>query len=100
MNALINCICCVVQQIIYAFAGLKDNKLASTEEKDFENYAKLAALKEKNPNLKILLAVGGWMVGPNPFRELTENVYRQTQFMFSTIEFLREKKFDGLDLVS
>lgn len=38
------------------------------------------------------------MVGPAPFKELTENVYRQTLFTFSTIEYLRENNFDGLDL--
>lgn len=47
---------------------------------------------------QVLLAVGGWMVGPAPFKELTENVYRQTLFTFSTIEYLRENNFDGLDL--
>ena len=84
--------------IIYAFASLKDNKLVPTEETDTAIYLKAVALKEKNPNLKVMLAVGGWMVGPNPFKELTENVYRQTLFTFSVIEFLRANKFDGLDL--
>ncbi|KAK4337090.1 hypothetical protein RND71_044191 [Anisodus tanguticus] len=84
--------------VIYAFAGLKDNKIEPTEENDEENFKQLVALKEKNPNLKILLAIGGWMVGPQPFRTLTENVYRQTLFTFSVIEYLRAKGFDGLDL--
>ena len=85
--------------VIYAFAGLKDNKLIPTEINDMsETYVKTAALKEKNPNLKVLLAVGGWMVGPQPFKELTDNAYRQTLFTFSVIEFLRSMKFDGLDL--
>ena len=38
------------------------------------------------------------MVGPQPFRTITENVYRQTLFVFSAIEYLRAKGFDGLDL--
>lgn len=85
--------------VIYAFAGLKDNRLMPTESNDMtETYVKAVALKEKNPNLKVLLAVGGWMVGPGPFKELTENAYRQTLFTFSVIEFLRSMKFDGLDL--
>lgn len=85
--------------IIYAFAGLKDNKLVPTGETETtETYAKVISLKQKNPSLKVLLAVGGWMVGPNPFKELTENAYRQTLFTFSVIEFLRQQNFDGLDL--
>jgi chitinase len=84
--------------LIYAFAGLKDNKIEPTEETDEEAYKQVLALKEKNPSLRVLLAIGGWMVGPQPFRTLTENVYRQTLFTFSAIEYLRAKGFDGLDL--
>lgn len=84
--------------VIYAFAGIKDNKIEPTEENDEEYYKQMVALKEKNPNLKVLLAIGGWMVGAQPFRTLTENVYRQTLFVFSAIEYLRAKGFDGLDL--
>lgn len=84
--------------LIYAFAGLKENKIEPTEETDEDAYKQVVALKEKNPTLRVLLAIGGWMVGPQPFRTLTENVYRQTLFTFSAIEYLRAKGFDGLDL--
>ena len=80
--------------VIYAFAGLKDNRIQPLQ----DSYTSLVALKEKNPGLKVLLAVGGWIVGPGPFKELTENAYRQTLFTFSVIEFLRSAKLDGLDL--
>lgn len=39
--------------IIYAFATLKDHKLAENDEKDGEMYDKVVALREKNPNLKV-----------------------------------------------
>lgn len=84
--------------LIYAFAGLKENKIEPTEEYDEDAYKQVLALKEKNPTLRVLLAIGGWMIGPQPFRTLTENVYRQTLFTFSAIEYLRAKGFDGLDL--
>ncbi|XP_074603101.1 chitinase 7 isoform X2 [Brevipalpus obovatus] len=83
--------------LVYAFAGLKDHKIDEDAE-DPSILLDLVKLKEKNPSLKILLALGGWMVGPSPFKALTENVYRQSSFTFSTIEFLRRIKFDGLDL--
>lgn len=38
--------------VIYAFGLLKDNRL-TVEDKEDENYAKVVALKEKNPNLKV-----------------------------------------------
>lgn len=85
--------------IIYAFAKLTDHKLATVEDaEEIAVFDKILKLKEKNPYLKVMLAVGGWMVGPAPFKSLTENVYRQSTFVFSTIEFLRKKGFDGLDL--
>lgn len=83
--------------LVYAFAGLKDHKI-DEETEDPMVFEKMVKLKERNPDLKLLLAVGGWMVGPGPFKSLTENVYRQTSFTFSTIEFLRKIKFDGLDV--
>lgn len=89
--------------IIYAFYGLKDSKLVPTEEIDNSDsdsvpYKRIIALKQVNPNLKVMLAVGGWMMGYAPFRQLTENAYRQTFFTFEVIEFLRKRQFDGLDL--
>lgn len=39
--------------MIYAFATLKDHKLAEGDEKDADMYDKVVALREKNPNLKV-----------------------------------------------
>lgn len=39
--------------IIYAFATLKDFKLAEADEKDSDMYDKVVALREKNANLKV-----------------------------------------------
>ncbi|KPJ08355.1 putative chitinase 3 [Papilio machaon] len=40
--------------VIFAFATLKDHKLAEADEKDADMYDKVVALREKNPNLKSL----------------------------------------------
>jgi chitinase len=47
---------------------------------------------------QVLLAIGGWAFGSTPFKELTSNVFRMNQFVYEAIEFLREYKFDGLDV--
>lgn len=39
--------------VIFAFATLKDHKLAEGDEKDSDMYDKVVALREKNPNLKV-----------------------------------------------
>lgn len=85
--------------IIYAFAGIKDNRLSPTEEDDVtDGYSRVIALKRKNPSLKVLLGVGGWVVGSAPFKNMTETGYRKMSFIFNAIEFLREHEFDGLDV--
>lgn len=47
---------------------------------------------------QVLLAIGGWAFGSTPFKELTGNVFRMNQFVYDAIEFLREFKFNGLDV--
>nr|CAD7394198.1 unnamed protein product [Timema cristinae] len=84
--------------VIYAFATLKDHKLAPGDEKDIDMYEKVVALREKNPDIQILLAIGGWAFGSTPFKELTSNVFRMNQFVYEAIELLREYKFNGLDV--
>lgn len=83
--------------VIYAFATLTDHKLAAASGTE-EQYHKVVSLRENNANLKILLAIGGWAFGSTPFKELTSNVYRMNQFVYEAIEFLREYKFNGLDV--
>ncbi|KAG1661587.1 putative chitinase 10 [Nymphon striatum] len=87
--------------IIYAFAAIKDNKLAPSEEYDEGRnglYARVTALKKKNPNLKVLIGVGGWAFGSKPFREMTSGLFRRTTFVFDSLEFLRKHNFDGLEI--
>ena len=116
--------------IVFAFATIKDNKIAASEDTDVGDaftegtYDRIMRLKETNPKLKVLLAVGGWAFGSEPFRELTSNLFRmvclindneylyinnvtnfnhyndlfQNGFVYDAIGFLRENGFDGLDI--
>ena len=62
--------------IIFAFARLNDSKLEPFEWNDDDSewskgmYTRMMALKQKNPKLKITLAVGGWNVGPGKPKQL------------------------------
>lgn len=43
--------------VIYAFATLKDHRLAEADDKDVEMYERVVALRDKNPDLKVLLFI-------------------------------------------
>lgn len=84
--------------VVYAFATLKDYKLSEANDNDPDMYDEVLALREVNPDLQVLLAIGGWAFGSTPFKELTSNVFRMNQFVYEAIEFLREYQFNGLDV--
>ena len=56
------------------------------------------ALKEKNPNLKVLFSVGGWTAGGWIFSQMSETAERRQMFIKSVIHFLKYFGFDGMDL--
>jgi len=90
--------------IVFAFATIKKNRLQGSEPDDegdsgtIGTYERVVDLKKQNPELKVLLAVGGWAFGSEPFQELTENIFRMNGFVYDSIEFLRKYNFDGLDI--
>ncbi|KAG7155317.1 chitinase 10-like 7 [Homarus americanus] len=90
--------------VIYAFAGMEDYRLAPGDLSDTGDgfkegtYTRLMKLKEKNPKLKVMLALGGWAFGSKPFRDLVSNQFRMNGFVYNALEFLRLHEFDGLDI--
>ena len=55
-------------------------------------------MKNDNPDLKILLAIGGWNHGVETFSALVDNAADMETFANNVIKFLRRINFDGLDL--
>jgi len=88
--------------IIYAFAKLgRNHELAMYEWNDDKLYPRMMALKEKNPKLKISLAVGGWNHEngkPSKFSVMVNNDGYRKNFIETAITFLRKWGFDGLDI--
>jgi chitinase len=59
-------------------------------------YDRILSLREKNPDLKILISIGGWFAKSTPFNSiLTSNVTRNI-FIANVMSFLRTHRFDGL----
>ena len=61
-------------------------------------YRRTVSLKEQNPRLKVLIAVGGWAAGSDPFVAVVATARSRGAFARNVIRFLRRHDFDGLDV--
>lgn len=84
--------------LIYAYAGLQNNEITVINQEESKEYEELNALKTRNPELKTLLAIGGWNLGSVPFSVMVSTAQNRQVFVKSVIQFLRDHEFDGLNL--
>merc|ERR1712168_1060900 len=61
-------------------------------------YARFNNLKQRNPNMKTLIGVGGWNFGTEKMTAMLATEANRQEFVQTSIEFLRRRNFDGLDL--
>ncbi|KAK2150730.1 hypothetical protein LSH36_393g02038 [Paralvinella palmiformis] len=88
-------------QINYAFATMTGNRLSPYEwNDDGDNgmYKRVNDLKNTNPNLKVVLSVGGWNFGTEKMTAMLATPENRNEFVTTSITFLRDRNFDGLDL--
>ena len=84
----------VMTHINYAFGGVgNDYKVYSDGTSRLRNIVKL---KEKNPELKILLSVGGW--GRGKFTPMAANEKNRQIFAESCVKFCKDYNLDGIDI--
>lgn len=92
--------------VMYAFFGIEvdgririiDPYLDLEEDWGRGNIKKFMQLKNKNPDLKVLAAVGGWNEGSLKFSEVANDPVKRNRFVSSAVKFVKDHKFDGLDL--
>ncbi|CAD7079161.1 unnamed protein product [Hermetia illucens] len=88
--------------IIYTFVGL--NEAAEVKLLDpwldisLGGIKNTVALKQVNPNLKVLVAIGGWNQGGARFSIVAGSPSLRKRFAQNAVNFIKEYKFDGMDI--
>ncbi|KAG8193845.1 hypothetical protein JTE90_029577 [Oedothorax gibbosus] len=96
----------ICTHLIYGFVGLGfDNRIRCLDPYyDLEeNYGKGAFkrfnnLKKINPDLKTIVAIGGWNEGSTRYSNMAATSATRKIFVDSVVEFVRKYEFDGLDM--
>lgn len=91
--------------LIFGFAGLKENKIVAldpynelVEDWGKGAYRRFVKLKRFNPNLKALIAIGGWNEGSQKYSQMAKDPAARAVFIQSCMEFIEKHEFDGLDM--
>jgi chitinase len=84
-------------RINYAFANIANGRMVAGFAGDPQNFAFLESLKQQNPDLTVLVSVGGWLWSTN-FSDMALTSQSRAVFIQSVMEFLAQYKLDGLDI--
>ncbi|CAG2177124.1 unnamed protein product, partial [Oppiella nova] len=86
--------------IHHAFHELdtKNNVVKDSAGPQPDVYRRLNALKEKNPDLKLVISVGGAGAKDADYSHLISDEGRRQGFIKNTIAYMHKYKWDGLDL--
>ena len=84
--------------INYAFVDVKNNRAWLHYEKtDTVNFRKLNLLKQENPDLKILISIGGWTWSGKFSDAVLTDTSRQ-RFVTSAVDIIKKYDLDGIDI--
>nr|AMT75074.1 chitinase Cht10 [Locusta migratoria] len=89
--------------IIYAFAVMDPHDLhIKPQDEQYDiiqgGYRSIVGLKRQNPQLKVMISVGGWPEERRKFAEMTASASTRREFIRSVLHFIDEYGFDGIDL--
>jgi chitinase len=84
-------------RINYAFANIKDGVIVEGFSHDRENYEILNGLKHRNPQLKVLVSVGGW-TWSSGFSDMALTRESRSRFIESAVRFVYAHQLDGVDI--
>ncbi|MFS4415159.1 glycoside hydrolase family 18 protein [Maribacter sp. 2307ULW6-5] len=83
--------------IIFSFTNVIDGEMKfRNPERSGPQLAALVEQKKRNPNLKVMIACGGW--GADGFSDMALTEEGRTKFINSASDFIVKYKLDGLDM--
>jgi len=83
--------------INYAFADIDKGKIVLRLKTDSINLVQLVAKKSQNPDLKVIISIGGW-AWSNWFSDAALTPESREGFGKSAIELMQKYQLDGIDL--
>lgn len=84
-------------RINYSFARIRDGRMVEGFPNDAANLAQIVSLRQQNPNLSVLISVGGW-TWSDGFSDAALTKQSRSVLIESAIDFLRRYDLDGLDI--
>ncbi|XP_076044172.1 chitinase-3-like protein 1 [Oratosquilla oratoria] len=93
--------------LVFGFAGLSNHtweiEVLDPWNELYDNgghgaFDRFTALKEKNKELKTILAVGGWNEGSKDFSVMANDPRKRRSFVTSAVALAKAHNFDGLDV--
>ena len=84
-------------RVNYAFANIKGGRIVNGFAHDDENLAALVGLKKGNPQLTVLVSVGGWLWSGG-FSKMALTPKSRAVFVESVAGYVRAHELDGLDI--
>lgn len=83
--------------IIFSFTHVVDGEMKfRNPENSGPKLEALVRQKERNPNLKVMIACGGW--GADGFSDMALTAESRTKFIQSARDFIAEYQLDGMDM--
>jgi len=83
--------------INYAFTRIEDGEVLPPTSEDSVKLAHLRSLKAANPDLSILISIGGWS-GSGGFSDAALTEESRDRFARSAVRYVLENELDGVDL--
>lgn len=82
--------------IIFSFTNVIDGEMKFRNPKNSNKLDQLVAQKKLHPNLKVMIACGGW--GADGFSDMASTEENRHKFVLSAIDFIEKHKLDGIDI--